>query len=309
MKQLVILSGKGGTGKTAVTAALAHLFSISENGKDAVLADADVDAANLELLVGARRLEEHEFSGGEMASVNEKACIACGICQDVCRFEAVRYLEARGTFEIDPLGCEGCGTCFHQCPEEAIRMNPRKSGQWFRSDSRFGPLFHARLRPAQENSGKLVALVKERAREAAMEGNHPLMLVDGPPGIACPAIAAVTGADMVLIVAEPSLAGLHDLERARDMVAHFRIPAAVCINKFDLHPEGTRTIQDRCAQRGEEVLGLIPFDETVTEALVEGRPISDHDPHGPAGRALAELWEKVRGSLAESWQESRLISL
>ena len=187
VKQLVILSGKGGTGKTAVAAAFAHLAHHDVTSPEPVVVDADVDAANLELLVGHSRVEEHEFVGMPIASIDSDRCIGCGICAEVCRFDAIALSGEGGGFRVDPLACEGCGTCFYQCPEEAIQFVQRVAGHWFRSVSSYGsPLFHARLRPAQENSGKLVALVKQRAREAAAEGHHSLMIVDGPPGIACP---------------------------------------------------------------------------------------------------------------------------
>jgi MinD superfamily P-loop ATPase len=297
VKQLVILSGKGGTGKTAVTSAFAHLSHLDSDGPAAVFVDADVDAANLELLIGSSPLEEHEFVGGEIALIDPELCTLCGICQEVCRFDAVSFREDPGEYRIEPIGCEGCATCFYQCPEEAIAMLPRLSGHWFRSESRFGPLFHARLLPAQESSGKLVALVKEKARQTTQEGGYPLMLVDGPPGIACPAIAAVTGADMVLIVAEPTLAGVHDMERAELMTSHFRVETVVCVNKADLHPEGTRIIQEHCRTRGVRVLGSIPFDETVTGALVQGQPVTEYRPESPASRALGDLWKDVKGML------------
>ena len=297
MKQLVILSGKGGTGKTAVTSSFAHLSYLGSNGSRAVFVDADVDAANLELLIGASPLEEHEFQGGEIAQIDQEICVSCGICQEVCRFDAVRFDPAGQGFEIDPLGCEGCAACFYQCPDEAIAMVPRLSGYWFRSESRFGPLFHARLRPAQENSGKLVALIKQRAREASGEEGLPLMVVDGPPGIACPAIAAVTGADMVLIVAEPTLAGIHDLKRAQKMAAHFQVETMVCVNKADLHPQGAEQIEEHCRSQGVKIVGSIPFDETVTRALVEGQPVTEYSPQAPASQALLKLWENVRRSL------------
>jgi len=299
MKQLVVLSGKGGTGKTAVTAAFAHLSVSSADHATAVLVDADVDAANLELLVGASVQERYEFTGGEVARIDSLRCVSCGICQDVCRFEAVRASEAGDRFDIDPIGCEGCAACFYQCPEQAIQMAPRQSGEWFRSQGRFGPLFHARLRPAQENSGKLVALVKGRAREAALEGGYPLMIVDGPPGIACPAIAALSGADLVLIVTEPSVAGVHDMDRAERMAAHFQIPVVVCINKADLYPDGAEEIEKRSRERGFQVLGSVPFDETVTKALLQGLPVTEHRPDAPASRAIEELWGQVRYVLEE----------
>ncbi len=300
MKQLVILSGKGGTGKTAVTSAFAHLSTLDPDGARGVFVDADVDAANLEILIGSSVVAEHEFSGGEIARIEPELCVACGICQETCRFDAITYSESTVEFAVDPLGCEGCAACFYQCPDEAITMIPRLSGYWYRSESRFGPFFHARLRPAQENSGKLVTLVKEKASEAAVEGNHPFMIVDGPPGIACPAIAAVTGTDLLLLVAEPTVAGLNDLERALAMAAHFHVDVMICINKADLHPEGTRVIEERAEEMGVPVLGSIPFDEEVTRALVQGKPITEHRPECPSSLALKELWGQVGGMLLGS---------
>jgi len=297
MKQMVVLSGKGGTGKTAITAALAHLLWEDSTSPGAVLVDADVDAANLELLVGSSTTKGHEFMGNDRALIDPSLCLRCGICEEVCRFGAVRFSEEMGLFEVDPMGCEGCASCYYQCPEGAISMAPRLSGFWYESESRFGPLFHARLEPAQENSGKLVSLVKSRARETTLQNGRPLMLVDGPPGIACPAIAALSGADLVLIVAEPTVAGLCDLERARAMAAHFRAPTLVCINKADLDPDHALSIRERCEAAGVPVVGSVPFDETVTDSLVAGRPVTDHDPAAPASRAIEALWQTLKGAL------------
>ncbi len=298
MKQLVVLSGKGGTGKTVVTAAFAHLASRGADGTGAVAVDADVDASNLELLVGRGRLEEHEFVGGSLAEVDTDACTGCGICEDVCRFGAIHIAEDGWSYRVDPLACEGCATCFHQCPEEAIRLVPRLAGYWYRSQSyHASPFFHARLRPAQENSGQLVTLIKEQARTTTLDGGYPFMIVDGPPGIACPAIAASTGADLALIVTEPTVAGLHDLERILGTTAHFRLRSVVCVNKNDLHPAGARGIEDRCRALGVDVLGAIPFDEAVARAMTEGTPVTEFAPDSPASRALVRLWQDVRGVL------------
>ena len=300
MKQLVILSGKGGTGKTAVAAAFSHLAHHDATSSEPVVVDADVDAANLELLVGNTRVEEHEFEGMPVASIDSELCTGCGICADVCRFDAIAMSGEGGSFRVDPLACEGCATCYYQCPEEAVQLVPRVAGHWFRSVSSYGsPLFHASLRPAQENSGKLVALVKQKAREAALEGHHSLMIVDGPPGIACPAIAAVSGADLVLLVAEPTVAGVHDLERALEMTGHFKLERAVCINKEDLHPENARMIKSCCDAWNVRVLDSIPFDEAVMSATVEGHPVTESRPEAPATWALLRLWEEVKGALRD----------
>jgi len=299
MKQLVILSGKGGTGKTAVTAALAHLAHWDRTIPGVVLADADVDAANLALLVGSHREEEGPFPGGTIAEIVPDLCTGCGICQAVCRFDAIREITEEGIFEVIPVACEGCASCFYQCPESAIQQIPQLAGHWFRSASRYGPLFHARLRPAQENSGKLVTLVKEKARETALEKDIPLVVVDGPPGAGCPAIAASTDSDLALIVTEPTVSGLHDLERAVEMTRHFRIPTLVCVNKGDIYPKGREEIEGRCRDWGIRTLDWIPFDEAVTEGMVAGRPVTEYQPFSKAGLAMVHLWGGVKEALEE----------
>ena len=308
MKELVVLSGKGGTGKTAVTAALAHQVASDEAFAGSVIVDADVDAANLELVVGAARMETHEFQGSEVAFIDTESCLVCGICQEFCRFEAIAF-SPDGRFQVEPMACEGCAACFYQCPTESIRMIPRMAGQWFVSESRFGLLLHARLRPAQENSGKLVAQVKDEARRRAKECESPLVLVDGPPGIACPAIAALSGADLALIVTEPTVAGLHDLQRAEEMVTHFQLPSLVCINKADINPEGAEQIEARCRTRGVPVVGRIPFDSSVPAAMAEGKPVTEYHRDGDAGRALSNLWRHLADILANGRETRSLATL
>lgn len=300
MKQLVILSGKGGTGKTSVAAAFAHLAAQGEPPVAAVLADADVDAANLELVLAPQPLERHEFIGGSVAVIDDARCEGCGTCYDVCRFDAVLPpADGLTVYAVDPIACEGCAACVYQCPEEAIAMVSQLAGHWFRSESRYGPLFHAALRPAQENSGKLVTLVKQRARLLALDEGYEAVLVDGPPGIGCPVISAVSGADLALIVAEPTAAGIHDMERVLGTTAHFRVPALVCINKADIHPEGADQIESYCREAGVEVIGRIPFDETVTGAMVRGEPVTAYDPASPAAMALATAWQRVAQRLGD----------
>lgn len=291
MKQLVILSGKGGTGKTSVAAAFAHLAKEGPAPLRAVLADADVDAANLDLVLRPRLLEQHEFSGGAKAVIDPDRCEGCGLCAQVCRFDAVQ--QQAGRYRIDLVACDGCAACAYQCPEQAIHMEPQVVGQWFRSECRYGPLFHAALRPAHENSGKLVTLVKQQARLLALDEEYQVVIVDGPPGIGCPVIAAASGADVALIVAEPTAAGRHDLERVLHTAAHFRIPALVCINKADLYPAGTAAIEAACLERGIEVIGHIPFDPTVTTAIVQGEPVTAHRPEAPASHALRNIWSRI----------------
>jgi len=294
MKQLVILSGKGGTGKTSLAAAFAHLALDGGFPIQAVLADADVDAANLELVLHPSRQETHDFTGGSVAVIDPQRCLGCGICQQVCRFDAVFPPGIEEiVYTVDPIACDGCAACVYQCPEDAIHMQPQIAGRWYRSQSRYGSLFHADLFPAQENSGKLVTLVKQNARLLALDTDCQVVIVDGPPGIGCPVIAAAAGADLALIVTEPSLAGIHDLARVLETTTHFRVPSLVVINKADIYPPGTTQIEAMCAEMGVEVIGCIPFDPAVTEAMLNGEPLTAYRPDSPASHALVTAWQTV----------------
>jgi MinD superfamily P-loop ATPase len=303
MKQLVILSGKGGTGKTSVTAAFAHLFSLDAVPLRVVLADADVDASNLELVLAPQIIKQEPFRGGLTADIDRSVCNGCGLCVEVCRFDAIgdasqpqfrRLAESPDDFPIiDPIACDGCAACVYQCPDGAITMHDQVVGEWFHSESRYGPLFHAHLRPAQENSGKLVTLVKQQARLLALDEDYDLALVDGPPGIGCPVISAASGADLALIVTEPTAAGVHDLHRVWETAVHFQIPTLVCINKADISVEGTAVVETFCRKQGIPVVGKIPFDLAVTEAMVQGQPVTLYAPDSPAGQALRDVWQKV----------------
>ena len=298
MKQLVILSGKGGTGKTSVAAAFAHLAAEGEHPIRAVLADADVDASNLELVLNPTVLETHKFMGGGVAVIDMDACEDCGLCAEVCRFDAIS-LDERGDGRplVDAIACDGCAACVYQCPTQAIHMELQQAGQWFRSEGRYGPLFHAALRPAQENSGKLVTMVKQQARLLALDNDYELIIVDGPPGIGCPVISAASGADLALIVTEPSAAGVHDLERVLQTTEHFGLPALVCINKADLHEEATVTIESFCRDRGVEVVGHIPFDTRTTQAMVQGLPVTSSYYDTPVANSLRQVWTRVLAAL------------
>ena len=298
MKQIVILSGKGGTGKTSVTAAFAHLASQSQNPVRAVLVDADVDASNLELVLRPRQIEQHPFTGGAVAEIDPRLCEGCGKCDEVCRFEAVISPDHSGdsAYKIDPIACEGCASCVFQCPTEAIQMTPQQDGNWYRSETPFGPLFHAMLIPGQENSGKLVTLVKQQARLLALEDNYPLQIVDGPPGIGCPVISAISGADLALIVTEPTVSGVHDLERILETTEHFKIASQVCINKADLYSESAQQIEAFCEGHSIPVVGRIPFDESVTSAMVSGFPVTQYRPDSPASQAVEQIWKSVSTS-------------
>jgi MinD superfamily P-loop ATPase len=298
VKQLVILSGKGGTGKTSLAAAFAHLAHDGPSPIQAVLADADVDAANLELVLHPHRLETHDFTGGAVAVIDPEGCQGCGICVQVCRFDAVISAGGDGEYHVDPIACDGCVACVYQCPEQAIRMQLQIAGQWHKSDSRYGPLFHADLRPAQENSGKLVTLVKQQARLLALDKNYPLVIVDGPPGVGCPVISAAVGADLVLIVTEPSAAGIHDMQRILQTIAHFRLPALVCINKADIYPAGTEQIRAYCQQNNVQVVGQIPFDESVLQAMLVGEPVTAYQIDARSSQAIIKVWENVMKSVS-----------
>ncbi len=295
MRQVVLLSGKGGTGKTSITAALAHLASASG---PVVMADADVDGANLELLLDPQPVESHPFMGGQVAVIDADRCTCCGLCEEVCRFAAV--VESAEGYRVDASACEGCASCFHQCPDGAIRMVPEQAGSWFRSETRFGPLLHASLLPGRENTGKLVSEVREQARRVSVETGAGLVLVDGPPGVGCPSIAASTGVDAAVVVTEPTASGIHDLERIVAMVDHFRIPALVLLNKADVNPTLAAAVAAFCRERDLPLVGEVPFDTVVTEAMVSGVPVTVHQAQGPVAAALAAAWERIDEALTAS---------
>ena len=288
MKQWVILSGKGGTGKTTVAAALAHLAAQEHR---LVMADADVDAANLELVLSPTVAETHDFVGSKVAFIDPSRCTGCGTCVQTCRFEAVSAGDS--ICRVDPIACEGCAACFYRCPAEAITMVDQLGGRWFRSDTNLGPLFHARLFAGQENSGKLVTQVKQSARLLAVKSGADLLLVDGPPGIGCPVIAATTGADLALLVVEPSVSGVHDLERILATTRHFSVPAVVCVNKADVSAARTAEIGSVCAREGVPLVGCIPFSETVIRAMVHRQPVTEYCP-GAVTEALHAVWRDMQ---------------
>jgi len=289
-RELVVISGKGGTGKTSLLASFAVLAGRS------VLADCDVDAADLHLVLSPETRRREEFRSGNEAVIRPELCDGCGTCAELCRFGAVlRDVpdpsgEDGARFRVDPHACEGCGVCVSHCPRGAIEFPERACGEWFVSDTRCGPLVHARLQPAAENSGKLVATVRREARRLAEEGDHALLLVDGPPGIGCPVISSVTGASAVLAVSEPTVSGEHDLERVLQLCRHFAIPAAVCVNKWDINPDQTGRIEGRAATGGARVLGRVPYDRSVTAAQLQGRAVTELG--GPAAEAIQAIWER-----------------
>jgi MinD superfamily P-loop ATPase len=284
MKEVVVLSGKGGTGKTSIVGSFAAL------AKNKVMVDCDVDAADLHLLLQPVTREKHEFWSGQVASIDEERCTRCGLCQDLCRFQAI--VECR----VDPFSCEGCGFCSHICPVEAIIMKDNLAGHWFVSDTRYGELVHARLTPAQENSGKLVAMVRQQARELAENRGKDFIIIDGPPGIGCPVISSLSGANIALLVTEPTLTGIHDLKRVLGVCEHFGVPSLVCINKFDINQENSNWIENFCFSHGIEIAGRIGFDRTITEAMVQGMPVVEYKGNG-VSKHIEELWDLTVASL------------
>ena len=288
MKEMIVISGKGGTGKTSVMAAFASLA----NGK--VLCDADVDAADLHLIMAPDVQERQTFQSGNTAVINKDKCTECGLCKELCRWDAIS-----GEFQVDSIACEGCGVCVYFCPEEAIDFPMDTCGEWFVSDTRFGPMVHARLGIAEENSGKLVTLVRKEAQKLAEAKNLDLILTDGPPGVGCPVIASIGGADAVLIVTEPTVSGVHDMERVVQLAEHFRVPAMVCINKFDINIEMSMEIERFSQNKGLTFLGRIPFDPIFTKAMVQGQTIYEYNSDSNAGRAVGQIWEKIGNSFLE----------
>lgn len=287
MKELVIISGKGGTGKTTFTASFAAL------AKQVVLADCDVDAADLHLLLHPQIQSCEEFRSGVTAFIDQDTCIHCGKCQELCRYDAIDDSHV-----VNRFACEGCSVCFHFCPAEAIEMQENVCGEWFISETKYGPMVHAKLGAAEENSGKLVALVRQHARRIAEEQQKSLILIDGPPGIGCPVISSVTGADMVLVVTEPTLSGGHDLERVADLAAHFQIPTCVCVNKYDINPEISEQIKMYCAERQLNFVGVIPYDITMVKALVHQRPLVEYS-DGVTAKKIIQIWQQVEQQLLE----------
>jgi len=282
LKQIAIVSGKGGTGKTTVTASFAAL------AHDIVVADCDVDAPDLHMLLHPQKIRTQEFKGSKLAVIDRSKCTECASCKNSCRFHAID-----DRLQIDPFYCEGCGVCAFVCPEEAISLNERISGYAFISKTKYGTMSHARLNPGEANSGKLVTLVRHNARQIAEEENRELILIDGPPGIGCPVIASVTGVDVGLIITEPTLSGIHDLDRVLRLLDHFNIPPLVCINRYDINRKNTDRIVKFCEKSKVEVAGKIPFDPVVTRAMVAGKTIVEYSPENIASQEIETTWKKV----------------
>jgi MinD superfamily P-loop ATPase len=289
MRELVLISGKGGTGKTSLAASFAMLADRP------VIADCDVDAADLHLVLSPRIVERHEFRSGHEAVIREEDCAGCGVCVTHCRFGAVSLGGRNGggsTSSIDPVSCEGCGVCVRFCPEQAIEFRERLCGEWMISETRSGPMVHARLGVAAENSGKLVSTVRREARRLSEGDGDRLIIADGPPGIGCPVIASIAGATMLLIVTEPSMSGEHDLDRVLSLAHHFDIPAAVCVNKWDLNPDLTDRIEGRAKRMGARIAGRIRYDPAVTNAQIRERAVVETE--APCVEDVVEVWNRLR---------------
>ena len=288
MREIVVISGKGGTGKTSLTAAFAHL------AENKVICDLDVDAPDLHLLLAPGPLRTEQFFSGHEAIINPDLCTGCGVCASMCRYEAIApvSLADRNVCQVVPTRCEGCSVCVAFCPEQAIAFPSRHCGTWYHSDTRFGPMIHAQLFPGQENSGLLVSRLKKEARNLAQAQNLDLILCDGAPGIGCPVIASLSQTDLAVVVTEPTPSGVHDLERVTGLCDHFRTKVAVIINKYDLNPEHTARIDALCAQKGYALLAHLPHDEQVTQAMVQRQAVTE-GPDSALTTGVRQAWHTI----------------
>jgi len=282
MKSITVISGKGGTGKTILTASFAAL------AESKVMADGDVDAADLHLILKPEIEREEVFEGGKAAYIDQDKCVQCGRCTELCRYDAIS-----DDFVVDPISCEGCALCYNICPVNAIEMEASMQGRWYISKTRHGQMVHAKLGIAEENSGKLVALVRQQARLIAERDNLEYIIVDGPPGIGCPVISSITGADLVVAVTEPTISGLHDLQRVVSLANHFGIRSLVCVNKYDLNTQFTDQIEAYSKSVGSTFLGRIPFDTIVTEAMVNGKAVVEYSENGAVSDEIKRIWGQV----------------
>ena len=287
MRQITVISGKGGTGKTSITSALVTLE------KRKVIADCDVDAPDLHLILHPEIKDSGDFYGGVRAVKDDDKCIDCGLCRQVCRFDAVDE-----QFNIDPFKCDGCGFCAYVCPTKAIEMKENLSGHWYLSETEYGPMVHAKLDIGEENSGKLVTVVRNMARNIAEKEDYPYVIIDGPPGIGCPVTSAITGVDAVLIVTEPTMSGIHDMERVLSVARHFNTRPFVLINKYDLNEEMAEKIEEYCREEDVPLVGKIAFDREITDAMVQGNSVVQYNPEGRTAREIRSAWEKVKAALS-----------
>jgi len=286
MKQLTILSGKGGTGKTTMTASFAVL------AENAVVADCDVDAPDLHMLLHPKVVKTQEFKGAKLAVIDEEKCTKCDLCRQKCRFDAVTE-----DIKVDSISCEGCGVCTIVCPVNAVTLIERISGHAYISKTEHGFMAHAMLSPGEANSGKLVTLVRQNARILAEKEHSDLIVIDGSPGIGCPVIASVTGVDAGLVVTEPTMSGIHDLERALQLLKHFGVPPFVCVNMYDINRDNADKIVSFCRENSIEVVGKIPFNLVVTEAMVNGKTVVEYVPESDVAKEIANMLKKIVAAL------------
>ncbi|MGM0613071.1 MAG: 4Fe-4S binding protein [Bacteroidota bacterium] len=286
MKQVTIISGKGGTGKTSIMAALA---AYQEN---AIFTDCDVDAADLYLLLTPDIQKTHSFPGAPIAQIDQQKCTSCGICESLCRFDAIQQKD--GDYQVVEFNCEGCKLCMHACPANAISMQQPENSEWYESDTRFGPMIHARLGIGEDLSGKLVSQLRERAREVAKESKADLILTDGPPGVGCPVIASITGADLGVVITEPTMSGLNDLKRVVDLAEYFHIPLKVVVNKYDLNKSMTDQIEKYCQKSNLELIARIPYDQIFLEAMVKQKTLSEYDPENSINDIIHDIHKVIQ---------------
>jgi MinD superfamily P-loop ATPase len=282
MRQITVLSGKGGTGKTSLTASFAVLAN------NAIVADCDVDAPDLHLLLHPQPIETLQFWGSKLAVIDPEKCVKCGLCQPQCRFNAIT-----DEILVDTVACEGCGVCVAVCPQKAVILTERICGSAFISKISHGYMSHALLNPGEANSGKLVTLVRQNAKNLVAKHCLSLVLIDGPPGIGCPVIASISGVDAALIVTEPTMSGIHDLKRVLQLLNHFNLPCYVCVNMYDVNFDNTEKIESFCRKNSVQVVGRIPFDPQVTEAMVNGKTIVEYSPKSRAALEIKRIFEKL----------------
>jgi MinD superfamily P-loop ATPase len=286
MKQLTILSGKGGTGKTSIAASFAIL------AKNAVVADCDVDAPDLHMLLYPEVIEMHQFMGSKVAVINETQCIRCGLCKEKCVFSAVT-----DDLKIDAIACEGCNVCSIVCPAKAITLVERVSGSAYVSKAKYGFMSHAMLYPGESNSGKLVTLVRQNAKILCEKEKRDLIIIDGSPGIGCPVIASISGVDAALVVTEPTLSGIHDLERILKLLNHFNVTPFVCVNMYDVNVDNTNRVLSFCRENGICIAGVVPFDSIVTQAIVNGKTVVEYSPESGVSEEIKSMWKKLAAFL------------
>ncbi len=286
MKQITVISGKGGTGKTSITSALATI------AKNIVVADCDVDAADLFLILNPENIKEEKFLGGKVAVINNDICTNCGICKRLCKFDAISLINGKMT--ISDFACEGCELCMRACPEMAISMQQGDESRWFAANTRFGPMVYARLGIGEDLSGKLVSLVREKAKTIADNQNKDYLIIDGPPGIGCPVIAAITGIDTAVVVTEPSQSGLHDLKRVIRLINNFKIKPYVIINKFDINENISSIIENYCIENNIEIAAKIPFDKIFVKAMINQQSIVEFEPDSEISKIIKSVWEKIK---------------